>query len=263
MHKSISEKIEKAGNYTVAQMTPAAIAAMGPQDIKNAAAMIIAKRDTDTVQVVSVRNLSILSQAMCSLPEADVLKIDTVIRYVNKLPNGKLLISYFGAMPNEKVLAALTKLADTAGNMNGAIFSGYAVLTETMGKEKHFSPGLTVPSGIANLRVISRNEVAFSLGKTVQKTTLANIFANQWDKTTEIGSFAKNVLFMDRVQNNVTNVVTEDKIVRAYSLLTKTAAETMIQNGKTRILSFVQWAKTAVITTPFGLTQEPVPAHAV
>lgn len=262
MHKSISEKTEKTGNYTVAQLTAEAVANMGPKDIKNAAAMIISKRDSDTIQVVSVRNLSILEQAMCSLPDAEASKIGTVIRYINKLPDGNLLISYFGAMPNENVLDALTKLAHTANGMNGAIFSGYAAMTETMGKEKHYAPGLTIPSGIANLRVISRNEVAFSMGRTVQKATLTNIFANKWNSATEIGSFAKNVIFMDRVQNNVTNVVTEDKIVRGYSLLTKTAAETLIQNSKLKVFSLVQWAKTAVITTPFGLTQEPAVSYA-
>ena len=86
--------------------------------------------------------------------------------------------------------------------------------------------------------------------------------AGQWNKAVEIGTFAKNVLFLDRVQNDVTNVVTEDKIVRGYNLSTKKVAETHEQTSN-KVLSFVQWAKSAVITTPLGLTQEPAFAQAV
>lgn len=262
MHKSIHEKIEKPGNYTVAQLTPAAIADMRPQDIKNAAAMIVVKRDPNTVQVVSVKDLSILAQAMCALPEIKVSEVSTVIRYVNLLPNGQPVISYFGAMPSQEIIDALTKLAYTANNMNGGIFSGYAALTPAMGEEKHFSPTFVVPNGITNIRVMSRHEIAFSIGKELHKLMLNNILVDRWDRATTIGSFAKNVVFLDRVQNNVTNIVTEDKIVRGYSLVTKTAVETLFQTGKTKVLSFVQWAKTAVITTPFGLTQEPAVSYA-
>ena len=262
MHKSISEKIEKAGNYTVAQMTPAAIAAMGPRDIKRAAAMIVLKKDLYAVQIVSVKDLSILDQALCTLPEVDVSKVSTVIRYVNKLPDGKLLISYFGAMPEKEIITALTELANTATGMNGAIFSGYATLTPAMGEEKHFSPGLAIPHGVTNIRVANRNELVFVVGKTVQKIMVKDFAADKWNTATKIDSFKDPVLFMDRIQNNVTNVVTEDKVVRGYSLLTKTAVETLAQNTKLKVLSLVQWAKTAVITTPFGLTQEPAHAHA-
>lgn len=248
-------KAEKKGNYERKEMTPTEIAGMTPQDIKNAAALYTLKNKPGVVQVVSVKDLSILSQALCALPEANALTITSVIRYVNLMPNGQLIVSYFGAMPSDEIIAALTKLAKTASSINGAIFSGYAALTSAMGEEKHFSPGLAIQNKITNIRV-AKSEVIFAFGSTVKRMTVNDFSTGQWNKAVEIGTFAKNVMFLDRVQDNVTNVVTEDKIVRGYSIVSKKAAETHDQSSRLKILSFVQWAKSAVITTPLGITQE-------
>ena len=259
---NITKKTAKKGNYAVRQMTPIELGNMTPQNIKDGAALLILKGNPG-VQVVSVKDLSILSQSLCSLPEVDTSEVNTIIRYVNLLPSGQLLISYFGATPSQEIIASLGKLAKTASSINGGIFSGYATLTSAMGEEKHFSPGLTIQNKITNIRVVNRNEMVFAFGSIMKKIALDDFVAGNWHKATEVGTFDKNVLFLDRVQGNVTNVVTENKIVRGYSILTKKAVEMLDQNGDIKVLSFVQLAKSAIITTPLGLTQEPAFVRAV
>lgn len=258
---NIAGKATRNGNYSVAQMTTKEFADMTQQNIKDAAAIIILKGKPG-VQVVSVANMSILTQALCALPELAVSQVSTIIRYVNQLPNGQPLISYYGTMPSDEIIASLAKLARTSSSINGAIFSGYATLAPALGEEKHFSPELTIKSGMTNIRV-AKSEVIFAFGSTVKRMTVNDFSTGQWNKATEISSFTKNVLFIDRVQDNVTNVVTEDKIVRSYSIVSKKAAEIHDQSSNLKILSFVQWAKSAVITTPLGITQELAFAKAV
>ncbi len=260
---NIMRKTAQKGNYVTKKMTLTELANMTPQDIKNAAAVIVYKDNLNAAEVVSVKTLSILEQALCSLPEVNVSKVCTIVRYANMLPNGQLIISYFGAKPNEEIIAAMAKLAKTASSINGAIFSGYASLTAALGEEKHFSPGLAIPAGWANIRVANKDEIAFTLGKTAQKMTVNNFATGQWNKVTEIDSFEKNALFMDRIQNGTTNVVTEDKVIRGYSLQTKKAVQILDQSIKLKVLSIVQLAKSSVIGTPLGLTQEPIHVHAV
>lgn len=259
---NIISKATQKGNYSVTQMTTKEIADMTPQNIKDAAALLIFKNKPG-VQVVSVKDLSILSQALCTLPEVNTSEVNTIVRYVNLMPNGRLLISYYGVTPSEEIIASLTKLAKTANSINGGIFSGYAALTPALGDEKHFSPDLAIKNGMTNIRVANQHEVVFVFGSAVKKMTVSDFADGQWNKATEIGTFTKNVLFLDRVQNNVTNVVTEDKIVRGYNINNKKAAEILDQNNRLKVLSVIQWAKSAVITTPLGLTQEPAFAKAV
>lgn len=259
---NIANKATQKGNYSVTQMTTKEIADMTPQNIKDAAALLILKSRSG-VQVVSVKDLSILSQALCTLPEVNISEVSTIVRYVNLMPNGRLLISYYGVTPSEEIIDSLTKLAKTASMINGAIFSGYAALTPALGEEKHFSPDLAIKNGMTNIRVANQHEVIFAFGSAVKKMAVSDFAAGQWDKVTEVGTFAKSVLFLDRVQNDATNVVTEDKIVRSYSLLTKKAAAIQDQNSKLKVLSVIQRAKSDVFTTSLGLTQEPAFAKAV
>lgn len=259
---NITKKAEQKGNYTVKQLSPTEIADMTSQNIRDAAAFLILKGKPG-IQVTSVKDHSILAQALCSLPQASLSEVNTVIRYVNLMPNEQLLVSYFGIEPNKEILTALTKLAKTASTINGGIFSGYAALTAAMGQEKHFSPNLQIQTGIANVRIASRSEIVFTSRNTVQKVTLQDFADGKWTKSTEVGTFDKNVLFMDRVQNSMTNIVTENQIVRGYNVNTKKATEMLAQNAKLKVLSFVQWAKSAaVITTPLGLTQESASSYA-
>lgn len=252
---NIGKKTSQKGNYTTKRMMLTDLANMTTQDIKNDAALITYKSDPNTAQGIFVKNQSIFSQALCTLPEVNVKEINDVVRYVNLLPNGQVIISYFGAEMPEEFIAALTKLAKTARSINGAIFSGYAALTPALGEEKHFSPGLTIPSGIANIRV-TNTEVFFSEGKVVKKMMQSDFIAGQWNKAVKADTFETNVLFMDRVQNNVTNVITENKIVRGYNINSKKAVVIQDQNDKLKVLSIVQWPQSAVITTPLGTTEE-------
>lgn len=258
----ITSKATQKGNYTVKLMTQIEIQNMDPQDIKNAAALVVFKSNPGMIQVTSVANLSILSQALCALPEVNMSEVNTIIRYVNLLPNGQLLISYFGAEPNKEIIASLTKLAKTASSINGGIFSGYAALTTAMGEEKHFSPSLAIPNGMTNIRVANKHEIVFAFNKTVKKLAISDFTTGQWDKATEINTFSKNVLFLDRVQNDVTNIVTEDEIARGYNIRNKKATEILDQNARIKVLSVVQWVKSQVITTPLGITQEPAASYA-
>lgn len=260
MPENIAKKVTK-GNYKVNQLSAAELANMTEQDIKNAAAILIMKGKPG-VQVVSVTDMSILAQSMCPLPMVVIQEVDTVIRHVDQLPNGQPFISYFGIAPSREVLASLIKLAKTAKEITGGIFSGYATLTTVMGEEKHFSPGIIIPKGMTNIR-IAKDEVVFSLGTAVKKIALNDFVDQKWANATEINTFAKKVLFLDRVQNGTTNIVTEDVIAKSFDLFTKKAATIQRQSDENKVLSYIQWKKNALITTSLGLTQEPAFARAV
>lgn len=260
MPENIAKKVTK-GNYKIDQLSAAALANMTLLDIKNAAAMLIMKGKPGA-QVVSVTDMSILAQSMCPLPMVIIQEVDTVVRYVNQLPNGQPLISYFGIEPTGEVLASLVKLAKTAKEIAGGIFSGYATLTTAMGEEKHFSPGIVFQKGMTNVR-IAKNEVVFSLGTAVKKIALNDFVDQKWANATEIDTFAKKVLFLDRVQNGTTNIVTEDIVAKSFDLFTKKAATIQRQSNRNQVLSFVQLKEKAIVTTPSGLTQEQAFARAV
>ncbi|MBI5913220.1 hypothetical protein HY839_02135 [Candidatus Azambacteria bacterium] len=262
MLEKIAQKATRTGNYRIDQLTIAKLADMTQQDIRNAAAGLIMK-DRSGVQITSAENMSILEQAICPLPEVSVSQVNTVIRYFNVLPNGQPLISYFGATPDSATLASLTKLAKTAQDISGGILSGYAPLTSAFGEEKHYLPGTTVLKGISNIRTWNKNEIVFTHGKTVKKMTLENFVNAKWETAELVGSFDTTVLFMDRVQNGVTNIVTEKQIVQGYNLSTKRASSTQDQNPKCKVLSFVQQKAKVFVTTQSGLTQEPALARAV
>ena len=262
MLEKIANKTTKEGNYKVSQLSKKELADMTQSDIIDAPAILIMK-DKPRVQVISVKNKSILEQTLCPLPVVNASEINTLIRYINVLPNGRPLISYFGATPDSETLASLIKLAKTARNINGGIFPGYSMLTSALGDEKHFSLGLAIQKGMANIRVLSKNEMAFTFEKAVKKMTIENFVNAKWE-TELVGSFETKVLFMDRIQNGVTNVVTEDKIVQGYNLLTKKVSSIQDQSSKLKVFSFVQWHKNAaVVATPLGLTKQPAIALAI
>lgn len=265
MLKNITRKVEKKGNYTVNPLSMAELGNMTQSEIIEAAAVIQKKNRMGIIEVVSVKNKSILEQAICPLPEVNVGEINTIVRYVNVLPNGQPLISYFGATPGGALLASLITLAKTAKDMNGGVFSGYATLTSALGEEKHILPGTTVhiQKGIENIRVLNKDEMIFTLGTSVKKMTVENFIDEKWETAVLVSLFETKVLFLDRIQNGITNVVTENKIIQGYNLLTRKAATIQEQDNKHKVLSFVQWHKNAaVIATPLGLTKEPAQAFA-
>ncbi|MCR4322770.1 MAG: hypothetical protein NUV61_01650 [Candidatus Azambacteria bacterium] len=264
MTKNISQKVAQTGNYTVKTLSTTDLARMTQQDIVNAAAIVI-KKGQPGVQVISVANKSILEQALCTLPEINVKDTETIIRYINTLPDGQALISYFGEKPNDKTIASLLMVAKAAKDMNGAIMSGYSAIITALGEEKHYlSGGTVIQKGMENIRIAGKEKVVFSYGIAIKEMMLNDFVSGNWSTATTVTTLEKKVLFIDRVQNGITNIVTDNVVLQGFNLLTKRATITQDQDAKHKVLSFVQWYKNAaILATPLGLTKEPALALAV